>query len=159
MAVDTRTVRANARATSAGATATAVAAATAAAPVALAAAPPVIQQLTVLMMDTFMPTIPDVSAEELAARFKTSSLTKIDGPPTHADMNDIRDEIYRNCLAVKSIFEWVKHGCMGMMMTDDLYLVEAGEAFVVPESEGSYPNFPTGANKDDKKQETAAFIK
>ena len=122
-------------------------------------APPVIQQLTVLMMDTFMPTIPDVSAEELAARFRTSSLTKIDGPPTHADMDDIRNEIYCNCLAVKSIFGGGKHGCMGMMMADDLYLVKAGEAFVVPESEGSYPNFPTGANEDNKKRETAAFIK
>ena len=48
---------------------------------------------------------------------------------------------------------------MGMMMADGLYLVEAGKAFVVPESEGSYPNFPTGANKDNKKRETAAFIK
>ena len=124
-----------------------------------AAAPPVIQQVTVSMMDTFIPTIPEVSAEALAARFKTSSLTKIDGPPTHSDMDDIRDEIYRNCLAVKSIFGGGKHGCMGMMMADDLYLVEAGEAFVVPVSEGSYPNFPAGADEDAKKRETAAFIK
>ena len=98
MAVDPRTGRAAVRATGAGA-----AAAAAAAPVVPAAAP-VIQQVTVSMMDTFIPTIPEVSAEALAARFKTSSLTKIDGPPTHSDMDDIRDEIYRNCLAVKSIF-------------------------------------------------------
>ena len=48
---------------------------------------------------------------------------------------------------------------MGMMMADDLYLVEAGQAFVVPVSEGSYPNFSAGADKDGKKRETAAFVK
>ena len=73
-------------------------------------------------------------------------------------MDDIRDEIYLNCLVVKSIFGGGKHGCMGMMMVDDLYLVKADEAFVVPVSEGSYPNFPAGSNKDNKKRETAAFI-
>ena len=116
MAVNPRTGRANVRGIGA-------AAAAAAAPVIPAAVPPVIQQVTVSMMDTFIPTIPEVSAEALAARFKTSSLTQIDGPPTHSDMYD-SDEIYRNCLAVKSIFGGGKHGCMGMMMVDDLYLVE-----------------------------------
>jgi len=46
-----------------------------------------------------------------------------------------------------------------MMMADDLYLVEVGQAFVVLVSEGSYPNFPAGADEDGKKRETAAFIK
>ena len=41
-------------------------------------------------------------------------------------MDDIRDVIYRNCLAVKSIFGDGKHGCMDMMMIDDLYLAVAG---------------------------------
>ena len=90
---------------------------------------------------------------------KTSSLTKIDGPPTHSDMYDISDEIYRNYLAFKSIFGGGKHEYMGMMMADDIYLVEVRVAFVVPVSEGSYPNFPAGVDKDAKKQETAAFIK
>ena len=86
MAVDSRTGRAIVRA--AGANAAGAAPAPAAAPT--------IQQVHVSMMDTFIPVIPEVSAESLAARFKTSSLTKIEGPPTHADMNDIRDELYRN---------------------------------------------------------------
>ena len=94
MAVDPITGQAIARA--AGAPATGVAAAPA-----LAAAP-TIQQVHVSMMDTFIPVVPGVSAESLAARFKTSSLTKIEGPPTHADMNDIRDRLDRNCLSVKS---------------------------------------------------------
>ena len=91
MAVNPRTGQIAARAAGAGA---------AAAALAPTAAPPVTQQVTVSMMDTFIPTIPKVSAEALAARFKTSSFTKIDGPPTHSEMDDIRDEIYRNCLAV-----------------------------------------------------------
>ena len=151
MAVDPRTGRAIARA--AGAPAAGAAAAPA------PAAAPTIQQVHVSMMDTFIPVIPEVSAESLAARFKTSSLTKIEGPPTHADMNDIRDELYRNCLAVKSFLGGGKHGLMGMIMADDLYLNEAGVAFVVPVSEGSYPNFPAGADEDAKKRETALFIK
>ena len=65
-------------------------------------------------------------------------------------MDDIRDEIYCNCLVVKSIFGGGKHGCMGMMMADDLYLVEVGQAFVVPVLEGGYPNFPAGADEDGK---------
>ena len=74
-------------------------------------------------------------------------------------MDDIRDEIYCNCLAVKSIFGGGKHGRMGMMMADDLYLVEAGTALVVPVSEESYPKFPAGADEDAKKRETTAFVK
>ena len=151
MAVDSRTGRAIVRA--AGAPAAGAAAAPA------PAAAPTIQQVHVSMMDTFIPVIPEVSAESLAARFKTSSLTKIEGPPTHADMNDIRDELYRNCLAVKSFLGGGKHGLMGMIMADDLYLNEAGVAFVIPLSEGSYPNFPAGADEDAKKRETALFIK
>ena len=77
MAVDPRTGRINARATGAGVTAAAAAAAAAAAPVVPAAAPPVIQHVTVSMMDTFIPTIPEVSAEALAARFKTSSFKRL----------------------------------------------------------------------------------
>ena len=48
---------------------------------------------------------------------------------------------------------------MGMIMADDLYLNEAGVAFVVPVSEGSYPNFPAGADEEAKKRKTALFIK
>ena len=39
---------------------------------------------------------------------------------------------------------------MGMMITDNLYLIKAGVAFVVPVSEGSYPNLPAGADEDAK---------
>ena len=66
MAVDPRTGRAIVRAAD-----TPVAGAAAAqAP----AAAPTIQQVHVSMMDTFIPVILEVSAESLAARFKTSSI-------------------------------------------------------------------------------------
>ena len=48
---------------------------------------------------------------------------------------------------------------MGMIMANDLYLNEAGVAFVVPVSKDSYPNFPVRADEEGKKHETALFIK
>lgn len=108
MAVDARTGHIAAR--TAGAPVTGAAAALAPGP----AMTPTIQQVHVSMMDIFIPAIPEVSAESLAARFKASSLTKIKGLSTHLDMNDIRDESYRNCLAVKSSLGGGKHGLIGM---------------------------------------------
>ena len=66
--------------------------------------PPTIQQVHVSVMDTLIPQVPEVSAEDIAARFKTTTLTKIEGEPTYNEMDDIRDELYRNAMAIKSPF-------------------------------------------------------
>ena len=58
--------------------------------------------VTVLVMDTFVPVIPEPSADAIEAKFPHKTLTKIEGQPTYADFHLIREEIFRNALSSKS---------------------------------------------------------
>ena len=155
------TPTAAAAATAAGAaqtaavTAAAAAAATAAATAAASMTPPTVM---VSAMDTYIPNVPEVSAEDIMARFKTTTLTKIEGEPTYIEMDNIRDELYRNAMAIKSCFGGGKLGHLGMIMQPVLYAIEAGEAWSVAQSSGTYPTFAPGATEHEKKAKMATFI-
>ena len=110
-------------------------------------------------MDTLIPQVPDVTADDIAARFQFDTLTKIEGEPDYAEMDVIRNELYRNALAVKSPFGGAKHGHLGIVMKDVLYSTEAGVAWTVPTTAGVYPAFPPTATETEKKQMVAAFIR
>jgi len=45
-------------------------------------------------MDTLIPQVPEVSAEDIQARFKHEPLIKIEGEPDYVHMDDVRDELY-----------------------------------------------------------------
>jgi hypothetical protein len=109
-------------------------------------------------MDTYIPNVPEVSAEDIMARFKTTTLTKIEGEPTYIEMDNIRDELYRNAMAIKSCFGGGKLGHLGMIMQPVLYTIEAGEAWSVAQSSGTYPTFEPGATEHEKKAKMATFI-
>ena len=146
------TPTATAAATAAGAAQTA--AVTAAAAAAAMTPPPVM----VSAMDTYIPNVPEVSAKDIMARFKTTTLTKIEGEPTYIEMDNIRDELYRNAMAIKSCFGGGKLGHLGMIMQPVLYTIEAGEAWSVAQSSGTYPTFAPGATEHEKKAKMATFI-
>ena len=168
-----RAARQNARgatAPTAAATAAAAAAATTAATAAAAAAAtanvqtgapataPIVQQVHVSVMDTLIPQVPEVSAEDIQARFKHEPLTKIEGEPDYVHMDDVRDELYRNAMAIKSPFGGAQHGHLGSVMKDALYQTEAGVPWFVPLTQGLYPTFAAGATENEKRNATAIFI-
>ena len=114
--------------------------------------------VTVSVMDTLIPQVPEVSAEDILARFKTTTLTRIEGEPAYTDMDEIRDKLYRNAMAIKSPFGGGQHGHLGMIMNPILYHTEAGETWTVSATSGAYPIFPNGATDSNKKALTATFI-
>ena len=114
---------------------------------------------TLSAMDTLIPQVPEVTADDIAARFQFETLSKIEGEPTYADMDTIRNELYRNAIAVKSPFGGAKHGHLGSVMKPVLYLTETGNTWTVPTTAGVYPTFPATATDTEKKQIVAAFIR
>ena len=179
-----RAARQNARgvtAPAAAATAAAAAAATAAATAAAAAAAtanvqtgtqasasvqtgapataPIVQQVHVSVMDTLIPQVPEVSAEDIQARFKHEPLTKIEGEPDYVHMDDVRDELYRNAMAIKSPFGGAQHGHLGSVMTDALYQTEAGVpwSLVCPAHKGAVSNVPSRSHGNREKERHSHF--
>ena len=94
---------------------------------------------TLSAMDTLIPQVPEVAADDIAARFQFETLSRIEGEPTYSDMDIIRNELYRNAIAVKSPFGGAKHGHLGTVMKPVLYLTETGDTWTVPATAGVYP--------------------
>ena len=82
--------------------------------------------VTVSVMDTFVPIIPEPSADAIEAKFPHKTLTKIEGQPTYADFHLIREEIFRNALSSKSPFGGGKHGHKGACTNTLTYTIETG---------------------------------
>jgi len=119
---------------------------------------PVVQQVHVSVMDTLIPQVPEVSAEDIQARFKHELLTKIEGEPDYTHMDDVRDELYQNAMAIKSLFGGAQYDHLGSVINDALYQTEAGMPWFVLLTRGLYPTFPPGATKNEKRNATATFI-
>lgn len=109
-------------------------------------------------LDTYIPVIPDAKDANIIAKFKYKTLTKIKGKPTFESMKEVTRQLGRNALAIKVSFGGGKRGCLGEVFPRDKFLVEAGVEWVVPESEGAYPNFDASATEQEKKREISAFI-
>ena len=124
------------------------------------AAPPTVTNVTVVGagLDTFIPVIPEVRETDITALFKVKQLTPIDGRPTYESANLCEQELGRNALAIKVPFGGGKKGCLGVVYSDAKYLAEAGHAWTVPASQGTYPTFPTGATDQEKKAIISKFI-
>ena len=55
-------------------------------------------------LDTYIPTIPKVNESDIKAKFKTDSITPIDGDPTFEKMQLAEQELARNALTTKVHF-------------------------------------------------------
>ena len=116
--------------------------------------------VTVSVMDSFVPTIPEPSTETIEANFPHKTLTKIEGQPTYADFYLLREELYRNALSSKSPFGGGNHGHLGSCMDEMLYTIETnGDKWSVPPTAGMFPMFPAGADDDYKKRLIAEFVR
>ena len=70
----------------------------------------------------------------------------------------VREELFRNAIAIKSTFGGKKHVHLGSVQRPVVYHMEAGQAWTTPTSGGMYPTFSVGATNEEKKREVAEFI-
>ena len=70
----------------------------------------------------------------------------------------VREELFRNAIAINSTFVGKRHGHLGSVQQPAFYHTEAGQAWTVPTSGGMYPTFSDGATDGEKKREVAEFI-
>jgi len=110
-------------------------------------------------IDAFIPTIPDVNADDITKQMPHSRLTKLDNEPTYDQFYVVREELYRNALAIESTLGGGDSGHLGVAMDGTAFTTLTGETWTVPAKQGIYPTFPTGATDDDKKRIIAEFIR
>ena len=111
-------------------------------------------------MDSYVPSIPEPSSDDIEAKFPHKTLTKIEGQPTYADFHQLREELYRNALSAKSPFGGGNHGHLGAVMDGLTYTIESGgSTWTVPTTGGMFPTFPTNADDATKKRRIAEFVR
>ncbi len=67
--------------------------------------PPVGQtNVTVSVMDTFVPVILEPSSDAIESKFPHKTLTRVEGEPTYQDFHLLRKECFCNALSSKSPF-------------------------------------------------------
>ena len=102
--------------------------------------------VTVSVMDTFVPVIVEPSADAIEAKFPHKTLTKIEGEPTYNDFHLLREESFRNALSSKSPFGGGNHGHKGACTTPITYTIETGgAAWNVPATQGQPSPVATSA--------------
>ena len=105
-----------------------------------------------------MPIIPNPKPYDIERRFKHPNLTTIENKPDYEQMCIVREELFRNDIAIKSTFWGKKHSQLGPVQRPAFYHTEAGQAWTIPTSGGMYPTFSAEANDKEKKREVAEFI-
>ena len=61
------------------------------------------------VMDTYVPIIPDPKPDDIERRFKHPTLTKIEDEPDYEQMCTVHEELFRNAIAIKSLFGGRNH--------------------------------------------------
>ena len=111
-------------------------------------------------LDTYIPRVKEPKDTEIIARFPHQTLTRIEGEPTYKKLINLREEMGRNALTAKVSFGGGKLGTVGIIYKDELYKKESGGiSFIVPASEGAYPDFTGLTTNDQKKQKISQFEK
>ena len=106
-------------------------------------------------MDTYVPIVPDPKPDEIEQRFKHPTLTKIEDEPDYEQMCIVRKELFRNAIAINSMFRGKKHGHLGSVQQPAVYQTEAGQAWTIPTSGGMYPTFSVAPTDEEKEIEVA----
>jgi hypothetical protein len=75
--------------------------------------------------------------DELIAGFPHSSLPKVTGEPTFADIQVIWCLLYTNAMSVYSYVGGGRHGHLGIIMTNEEYFSIAANVFPVPDNPGA----------------------
>ena len=102
--------------------------------------PPAPTTVTVYIMDTVVPTIPDVTADDIERKMPYPTLTKCKDAPTYSTMSTIREEMFCNFIAVKSTFGGGK--ARSLRLPPEAYDLthQDGRAFDGPEDRRRLPD-------------------
>ena len=109
-------------------------------------------------MDAYVPIIPNPKPEDIEQRFKHPTLTTMDNELDYEQICIVREELFRDAIAIKSTFGGKKHGHLGYVQRPSVYHTEAGQAWTIPTSGGMYSTFSVGATDEENKREVAEFI-
>ena len=88
-----------------------------------APAPALASTVTVSVMDSFVSAIPDMSADNVEAKFPHKTLHKIEGQPTYAGLFQLLEEVYQNALTSKSQFGGGDRKHLGAAMSSAAYTI------------------------------------
>ena len=99
-------------------------------------------------IDTYVPIIPDLNPDGIERRFKHPTLTMIENEPDYEQMCIVREELFRNTIAIKSTIGGKKHGHLVSVQRPAVYHTEAGQAWTIPTSVGMYPTLSVGATDE-----------
>ena len=77
-------------------------------------------------MDTYMPIIPNPKPDDIEQRFKHPTLSTIENEPDYKQMWVVREELFRNAIAIKSTFGGKRHGYLVSVQRPAVYHMEAG---------------------------------
>ena len=120
---------------------------------------PIVNVNKISAIDSFVPTIPRVNEDDLTTQMPHSRLTKLEDEPTYEQFYIVREELYRNALAIESTLGGGDSGHLGVAMDGAAFTTLTGETWSMPAKQGIFPTFPTGATDDDKKRIIAEFIR
>jgi hypothetical protein len=82
--------------------------------------------------------------DEPNAGFPHSSLHQVTGEPTFEDLKVIRRLLNTNSMSVSSYVGGVRHGHLGIIMTNEEYFAVAADVFPVPDNPGASPEVVVG---------------
>ena len=72
-------------------------------------------------MNTYVPIIPDPKPDNIERRFKHITLITIENEPDYEQMCVVREELFRNAIAINSMFGGNKHGHLISMQQPAFY--------------------------------------
>ena len=109
-------------------------------------------------LDNYIPTVRRVNEADLKARFTLQHLTPIDGKPTFPSMQRVEEELAGNSLTSKVSFGGGDSGCLGVVFNNVKFHAETGETWLVPVSQGAFPNINPGATEQEKKISISEYM-
>lgn len=92
-------------------------------------------------LDNVIPTIKEPKETDIIMRFKYKQLDPINGEPTYPKLVELRQQLARNGLTIKSSFGGGNHGHLGLVLKPTTYATQSATTLVVPSSKGAYPRF------------------
>ena len=92
--------------------------------------------------------------DDIIAKFRIKTLTKIEGEPTYESISKISHELYTNAATLSSPLGGGKHGHIGMVMKPALYATLSATPYVEPQEPSLTPVFdPTRIYTESQRQQ------
>ena len=123
-----------------------------------AEAKPAPQIVQVSLMDTYVPSIPEINPDNAKLSFPYQQHTKIEGDQEYKQMCIVHKKCYRNTLSIKSSFGGGKRGHKKSVTKPAIYRITTCNNWIVTSMGVFYPMFRDNVTKNSKNQTIADFI-